>query len=182
MVASASYPSASHECKVIEEAANDIAFFSMLESRCMVKTFAAQLELHDDHEVKVAPAEYVQSKLVAVKNKLRLLPGELSQEHKRVISDVVGYHVATKRGARHALVSLCGVYQVSDRSSETIRELQSISGKFDRVRCVLGMVPEKAPAGIWAVQSPTCGTSPTSPCGSPQRRRRSLFTSPGRRQ
>jgi hypothetical protein len=154
MVASASHQSASHECEVIEDVANDITWFSVLKSQGMDNIFAAQLKLHDDHEDRVAPADYVQSKLVAVKNKLRLLPGELTQEHKRVISDVVGYHVATKRGARNALVSLCGIYQVSDRSSETIRELQSISDKFDRVRCALGMVPEKAPAGIWAVQSP----------------------------
>jgi hypothetical protein len=164
----------------------------------MAPTLAAQQELHDDHELEVAPAVYVQGKLMKLKNKLRLLPGELTQEQKRVISDVVGKKVVTKTGARNALVSLCGVlqvsnrylagpgpswrpgqsgcaivgglrtslnsyfYQVNDRSSETIGalqsmsvgELQSISDKLERVRGVLGMMPDRAPAGIWAVQSP----------------------------
>merc|ERR1712061_21179 len=111
-----------------------------------------------------------------VKNKLRLLHGELSQEQRLVISDVVGHHVTTKRGARNALVNLSGFYQESDRSSETIRELQSINDKLERVRCVLGMVPEKAPADVWELQSPTCGSNPTSPCGSPRRRRSTTFS------
>jgi hypothetical protein len=68
-----------------------------------------QLQLHEDHEVQVAAAMAVQSTLMALKNKLHLLPGELTLGQKRVISDAVGKKVVSKQGARNALVSLCGL-------------------------------------------------------------------------
>jgi hypothetical protein len=108
----------------------------------MKQTFAPSPQLYDDREDKVAPAAYVECKIMAVKNKLRLIRGELTQEQRRVISDVVGKHVATKKGALYALVNLFDTHQVSDRSSETIRELESINDKFERIQCVLGMVPQ----------------------------------------
>jgi hypothetical protein len=158
-------------CECQDAASDSTTCFSFLINRSMKQTFAPPPQLHYNREDKVAPAAYVECNIMAVKNKLRLISGELTQEQRRVISDVVGKHVATKKGALSALVNLFDAHQVSDRSSETMRELQSINDKFERVRCVLGMVPEEAPASMWAVQSPTCGSSPTSLCRSSRRRR-----------